>query len=222
MVFTLPLAVFLINLACSTDSCTLQLCPVIPMRLTDYFDLHATLIYIGWILIQAAIATLPLGKVVEGLQLRTGQKLRYRCNALFALMLSVAGFATLLFLGFPITYVYHKYLQLITTAVVFAFLLSVLLYAHSFYVAAKCLAVGGNSGYLPYDFFMGRELNPRLGRLDLKFLCELRPGLIGWVLLDLCFLTEAYRLTGSVSPAMVLVVAFHSCYVIDALWFEVS
>ena len=66
--------------------------------------------------------------------------------ALFALMLSVAGFATLLFLGFPITYVYHKYLQLITTAVVFAFLLSVLLYAHSFYVAAECLAVGGNSG----------------------------------------------------------------------------
>jgi len=32
-----------------------------------------------------------------------------------------------------------------------------------------------------YDFFMGRELNPRIGDFDLKYFCELRPGLIGWV-----------------------------------------
>ena len=78
------------------------------------------------------------------------------------------------------------------------------------------------AGYIPYDFFMGRELNPRLGPLDLKFLCELRPGLIGWVLLDLVFMTESYQLHGTISPAMVLVVCFHACYIIDALWFEVS
>lgn len=28
---------------------------------------------------------------------------------------------------------------------------------------------------------MGRELNPRTGKFDWKFFCELRPGLIGWV-----------------------------------------
>lgn len=32
-----------------------------------------------------------------------------------------------------------------------------------------------------YDFFLGRELNPRLGSFDFKYFCELRPGLIGWV-----------------------------------------
>ena len=32
-----------------------------------------------------------------------------------------------------------------------------------------------------YDFFKGRELNPRIGTFDLKFFCEMRPGLIGWV-----------------------------------------
>lgn len=32
-----------------------------------------------------------------------------------------------------------------------------------------------------YDFFMGHELNPRVGSFDLKYFCELRPGLIGWV-----------------------------------------
>lgn len=32
-----------------------------------------------------------------------------------------------------------------------------------------------------YDFFIGRELNPRIENFDLKYFCELRPGLIGWV-----------------------------------------
>jgi hypothetical protein len=36
-----------------------------------------------------------------------------------------------------------------------------------------------------YDFFIGRELNPRLGTLDLKEFCELRPGLFGWFILNL-------------------------------------
>jgi hypothetical protein len=42
-------------------------------------------------------------------------------------------------------------------------------------------------GNAVYDFFIGRELNPRLGAFDLKFFCELRPGLIGWVCLFFFF-----------------------------------
>ena len=30
------------------------------------------------------------------------------------------------------------------------------------------LAHGGRSGYLTYDFWMGRELNPRIGSFDFK------------------------------------------------------
>ena len=33
--------------------------------------------------------------------------------------------------------------------------------------------------YPVYDFFMGRELNPRVGSLDLKEFFELYPGFIG-------------------------------------------
>lgn len=36
-------------------------------------------------------------------------------------------------------------------------------------------------GYIIYDFFMGRELNPCIKNFDIKFFCEMRPGLIGWV-----------------------------------------
>jgi hypothetical protein len=43
------------------------------------------------------------------------------------------------------------------------------------------------SGNAVYDFFIGRELNPRIGTFDLKYFCELRPGLIGWVCLFFFF-----------------------------------
>ena len=68
---------------------------------------------------------------------------------------------------------------------------------------------------------MGRELNPRIGPVDLKFFCELRPGLIGWVILDLCFIFEAYEVHGYIPGALLFIVAFHTLYVADALWYEV-
>ena len=71
-----------------------------------------------------------------------------------------------------------------------------------------------------YDYFIGRELNPRVGGFDLKVFCELTPGLIGWLLLDLGFAHKQYQMTGAVSPAMGLVCVFQALYVVDALWFE--
>lgn len=34
---------------------------------------------------------------------------------------------------------------------------------------------------------MGRELNPRIKNFDIKFFCEMRPGLMGWVSIDIVF-----------------------------------
>lgn len=78
------------------------------------------------------------------------------------------------------------------------------------------------TGFFLYDFFIGHELNPRIGSLDLKFFCELRPGLIGWVMFDLAFLVQARQEYGHVPHALLLIVAFHTLYVADALWYEVS
>jgi hypothetical protein len=125
---------------------------------------------------------------------------------------------------------------LLTAGNVFAAVLSLYLYASSFARTkaakgargggkGKLLAAGGDTGNALYDFFIGRELNPRcvcavawrhacactrshvcilrirtalthirtafafcsIGSLDLKQFCELVPGLIGWLLLDLSF-----------------------------------
>ena len=77
------------------------------------------------------------------------------------------------------------------------------------------------SGNIIYDFFMGHELNPRIGPLDLKVFCELRPGLIGWMMLNLAFLYEAFEKTGTFPPNLTLAVFFQFIYVADCMWFEV-
>ena len=49
------------------------------------------------------------------------------------------------------------------------------------------------AGHGLYDFFIGRELNPRLGSFDLKEFCELYPGLIGWLVIDLAMAFKQWQ-----------------------------
>ena len=84
----------------------------------------------------------------------------------------------------PLDVIYDEYVGLITTSCIFCFIFSIWLYVISF-APGKILAKGGDTGYHIYDFFIGRELNPRIGSLDLKEFCELRPGLIGWLVINI-------------------------------------
>ena len=59
--------------------------------------------------------------------------------------------------------IYEHYVPLISVSVAFSAALSIYLYVTSFF-PGKQMAKGGNTGYHIYDFFIGRELNPRIGR----------------------------------------------------------
>lgn len=73
------------------------------------------------------------------------------------------------------------------------------------------------------QWFIGRELNPSIGSLDLKSFNELRPGLILWVLINISMACEqAVRRGGSITDSMWLVLAFQAWYVADGLYNEVS
>ena len=87
--------------------------------------------------------------------------------------------------------------------------LSVWLYLRSF-CDGVILAKGGNSGNVAYDFFIGRELNPRSlnGTFDWKEFCELRPGLILWFLFDISMAIKQYQNLGYITGSMVLINIF--------------
>jgi delta14-sterol reductase/lamin-B receptor len=67
---------------------------------------------------------------------------------------------------------------------------------------------------------MGRELNPRWGSFDWKEFCELRPGLIGWMLLNISCMVQQQAKLGYVSGSMMLINIFQGFYVWDALYQE--
>jgi Delta14-sterol reductase len=83
--------------------------------------------------------------------------------------------------------------------------------------SGKCSRTGARA---ISDFWLGRELNPRIGAFDLKLFCEARPGLIAWVLIDLSLAAKQHELHGYVSTPMLLVCAFQAWYVADYFFHE--
>jgi Delta14-sterol reductase len=138
------------------------------------------------------------------------------------------------FTSFDIERLYKDNAELALATILLCTALSLYLYWHSFSDSDnefKVLAVGGDSTNAVYDFFMGRELNPRPGsgrsyrlmqNFDWKEFCELRPGLIGWVLLNMSCMKQQYNLymDGHVSGSMILINLFQGFYVWDALYQE--
>uniref|UniRef100_A0A0B7B1M0 Delta(14)-sterol reductase n=2 Tax=Arion vulgaris TaxID=1028688 RepID=A0A0B7B1M0_9EUPU len=221
MICLLPLTVYFVNLICSQHKCSILEIPQLPKKLlASLFEVEAALIFLAWFFFQAFLALLPVGRVIEGQPLKSGGSLKYRCNGFFALVVSLLLLGAAVYFQCPVTKVIDKFFKLMTTAILFSFVLSIFLYVKSRYSNKSSLAPGGNTGNIIYDFFIGRELNPRIGPLDLKFFCELRPGLIGWVVLDWIMVVRAFQETGVFPSNLVLVTVFQTLYVADALWFE--
>lgn len=72
-------------------------------------------------------------------------------------------------------------------------------------------------------FYIGRELNPTVGSLDIKCFNELRPGMILWLLIDISMAcAQATRLGGRITDSMILVLFFQGLYIMDAIYNEVG
>lgn len=132
---------------------------------------------------------------------------------------------------FPVwTFIYDNLLQITTANILISYALATFVYIKSFSVRPgnpelRELAAGGHSGNMLYDWFIGRELNPRvtlplLGEIDIKEWMELRPGMLGWILIDLTCIAHQYKTYGYVTDSIVLVSIFQIVYVLDAYWME--
>ncbi|KAG5192324.1 ergosterol biosynthesis ERG4/ERG24 [Tribonema minus] len=190
------------------------------------------------VLLQVALerllpATIALGTPVA----KAGNaRLPYRINAhlAFWVTLLIMGHACpvinegrlqselLLSLGaFDLTVLYTRYAELAACSCLFSVFLSIVLYLAALR-PGTVIADPGSSGNPIYDLFMGRELNPRIFNFDLKYFCELRPGLIGWAMLNIGCAAQQYEHTGGVSPGMLVVVFGQGMYVWDAVYYESS
>lgn len=122
-------------------------------------------------------------------------------------------------------------MQLLTCNILVAYALATYVYLRSFSVKAgntqqRELAAGGHSGNIIYDWYIGRELNPRITipllntEVDIKAFMELRPGMLGWVIMDLTFMAKQYRSYGYVTDSIIIVTFMQTLYTLDALYME--
>lgn len=200
---------------------------------TDHTVLGTCLeILLGWFLWFVLLERCLPGQVVLGAPIHGNpdHRLSYKLNAHLSFWLTLtalyAGWPywhaesqTIQFTAAPLIVLYENFGSLAVVSSVLCYLLSVYLYISSFR-PNKTLSKPGTSGYQIYDFWMGRELNPRWGSFDWKVFCELRPGLVGWMVLNLAALQEQYNRLGYVTGSMILLNIAQGMYVWDAQFQE--
>ncbi|KAK9369768.1 ergosterol biosynthesis ERG4/ERG24 [Lipomyces kononenkoae] len=187
---------------------------------TKVFDLCALEGYLAWFFGLVGLFYIVPGSVVEGTVLRDGTRLKYKMNGLTSFLIVLAVLVARVFITrgeLPeLAFVADHLLGLITSSIGFSFLLAFFVYFKSFGNSKTILAHGGNTGKPIFDWFIGRELNPRIGMFDIKFFCELRPGLFLWAIINFAEAHLQYRKFGYVSDSMILVTIFQFIYIIDS------
>jgi protein-S-isoprenylcysteine O-methyltransferase Ste14 len=181
---------------------------------------EAALIYAVWILFQGLLQAFIPGKTIEGRPVTDGSRLKYRMNGLpsFIITFIVLGIAVGSGL-IKFDLIYSNFGALISVVTIFSYAFSLFLYFFG-YKTGQVDRVTGN--YI-HDFFTGVPLNPRIPPVtgfDLKFFCEARPGLIGWVVINFSLMGTQYMRHGFVTLPMILVCAFHFIYIADYFWNE--
>ncbi|SCV73442.1 BQ2448_7368 [Microbotryum intermedium] len=203
----------------------------------DLFSWDASIVYALWYLWTVVCWAVLPGVQVHGVELRDGSRLAYTMNAFSTMVLTLVLIATTTYTqGLkPLLFIVGNYVQLISAAIVMSVGQAVFVHVQSHqkqvfetlgapkgYFEQPMLALGGNTDSGLYNWFIGRGLNPRIGSFDIKSFNELRPGMILWVIIDLAMIAYQYHTIGRVTDSILLVVAFHSWYVFDALYNEAA
>lgn len=119
------------------------------------------------------------GVLTQGRPLRHegGKKLPYYCSAYTSFYATIVIAAALHISGiFPIHTLIDEFGSIMTVAIISGYLNSFIVYVQAF-IRGRTHRL---TGYPIYDFFMGAELNPRIGILDFKMFLEVR---IPWFIL---------------------------------------
>ncbi|KAI7865954.1 ergosterol biosynthesis ERG4/ERG24 [Spinellus fusiger] len=192
-----------------------------PEYLDRLYDPAAYGVYAAFVALLALFSIILPGDVWPGTTLRTGERLKYKTNGFTSMH-------TTLFLGLyfikdsglkPLLFIYDHWLGLTVASIICSYAVALFVYIKSFQKGAL-LALGGNTGNALYDFMIGRELNPRIGDFDIKFFTELRPGMIGWLIINLGFAAKQYLDLQYVTKSMILVQLLQAMYIVDSLWNE--
>ncbi|XP_077864921.1 7-dehydrocholesterol reductase-like [Saccoglossus kowalevskii] len=197
-----------------------------------YMTSQAWKVGLVWISFQALLYNVPdvlhyiipnyKGGIRLGSVTPAGNQMWYQVNGLQAWTIShIVWFANAFYFNwFSPTVIFDNWGGLLWVANITGNFVSVFAY-----IKAKFFPTNAEdckrSGNIFYDFMMGVELNPRIGKwFDFKLFFNGRPGIVAWTLINLSFAWKQYELYGHVTNSMILVNILHCMYVVDYFWNE--
>ncbi|XP_053109799.1 7-dehydrocholesterol reductase isoform X2 [Hemicordylus capensis] len=237
-----PFIVYYFIMACSQYNCSLTMpATELFMGKADLLDIwnktppltwKAATIYTSWVIFQVVLFMLPdvchklipcfRGGVQEGADTPAGIVLNYEINGLQAWLIThVLWFANAYhFHWFSPTIIFDNWIPLLWCA-------NILGYSVSIFVMIKAYCFPSNAedckftGNFFYNFMMGIEFNPRLGKwFDFKLFFNGRPGIVAWTLINLSYAAKQQELYGQVTNSMILLNVLQALYVVDFFWNE--
>ncbi|EHB12341.1 7-dehydrocholesterol reductase [Heterocephalus glaber] len=238
-----PLIVYYFIMACDQYSCSLT-APVLDVitghaSLADIWaktlpvTMKAAKIYTLWVTFQVLLyMLLPdfchrflpryVGGVQEGAVTPAGIVNKYEVNGLQAWLIThLFWFANSHFLfWFSPTIIFDNWIPLLWCANILGYTVSTfaMVKGYLFPTNAKDCKFTGN---FFYNYMMGIEFNPRIGKwFDFKLFFNGRPGIVAWTLINLSFAAKQQELYGQVTNSMVLVNILQGIYVLDFFWNE--
>ncbi|KAI9175746.1 hypothetical protein H9P43_006110 [Blastocladiella emersonii ATCC 22665] len=181
------------------------------------FSWDAVKLTAGWLTFQAALYLYLPSPIGYGQPTPAGHILEYKVNGMLAWIVTHAlyiGCSTVvpLFSGAVIA---DYFPGIYIAANIYGYALSVFSYvkAYAFPTHAEDRKFSGSA---IYDFYMGIEFNPRIGKwFDFKLFHNGRPGIVAWTLISYSFAVRQYLDFGHVTNSMVIVNLLHAIYVVD-------
>jgi len=138
-----------------------------------------------------------------------GKEMKYHCSAVWSFYVTILLAAALHLTGiFPLYTIIDEFGPILSVAIISGFLVAIVAYISAWARGAQHRM----TGYFVYDFFMGSELNPRLGPLDVKMFFMVR---IPWFILfgiSCAVAAKQYQLYGHISAEILLLVGAHFLY----------
>ncbi|XP_018306413.1 delta(14)-sterol reductase isoform X1 [Mycetomoellerius zeteki] len=225
LTFILPMSVILPQLLCSEGQCKYALIKF-SADVKSYINLYTLLSYIAFLTLLACISIIPIGKIIEGQQSKIG-RLQYRINGFLSAIVAIIGLGLCVYMNIPVSeYILNNIVQLSVSGWIVGTILALGLYIKAGKAPVINLNLYASTNSKIYNFWQGREINPRFGTLDIKLLL-IRASLIGTLIVNIAI---ALKAVGNIkSPniekldvATLLAVLLQLFYIVHGLIYEAT
>ncbi|KAF7997489.1 hypothetical protein HCN44_006060 [Aphidius gifuensis] len=219
----IPFIIILSQIACSNNKCTIGQFRL-PIKWQTYFNIYPTIGYFGLITVIGLISLIPIGRLIDGQQNKIA-RLQYRINGFITLIILLIAYGTAEYYSYKISdWIIKSILKLSISGWIFGTLISILLYVKAGKASVAALNIYGSTDNFIYDFWQGREINPRFGKFDFKIVLT-RTGLIGAILINTAFILKSLEginldTIKDVNATLLVVAGLQTWYFIDSLIFE--